>query len=234
MNIPDWFLKRRVLRREDVPEELQQHITPKALSVSITHTETQESATCSIPASKNLDAVKVLARLVRGLWGRRLDDQEKHKIERYLEERIAAGTGSNAEVESLGLVDNNAHSMSAEELRMRVELREQLFSATEEPKADPSRPFADRVNELSSKTQRYMLKREQAKSRSSRGSKRLSPVVLAEVRATIAASLSTLRPSIGNTFPATKTNLILHSPVPDHEFLVDRAVEAIALEMTLS
>ena len=232
VNIPDWFLKRRVLRREDVPEELRQHITPRALSVSITHNGAGESATCSIPASKDLDAVKVLARLVRGLWGRRLDDQEKRKIERYLEERIAAETESGPEAaEALGPIDNKAHSMGEEELRMRLELREQLFSATQEMKSDPSKSLADRVNELNSKTQRYMLKREQAKSRSSRGSKRLSPVVLAEVRASIAAALSSLRPSIGNTFPATKTNLILHSPVPDHELLVDRAVEAIALEM---
>ncbi|KAF9698280.1 hypothetical protein EKO04_003899 [Ascochyta lentis] len=230
VTIPDWFLKRRVLRREDVPAELQQHITPKALSVSITHGESGESATCSIPASKDLDAVKLLARLVRGLWGRRLDDQEKRKIEQYLEERITAEPESSAEAD-LGPIGNKANSMGAEELRMRLELREQLFSATEELKADPSKPLADRVNELNSKTQRYMLKREHAKSRSSRGSKRLSPVVLAEVRASIAASLSTLRPSTGNTFPATKTNLILHSPVPDHELLIGGAVEAVALEM---
>lgn len=231
VNVPDWFLKRRVLRREDVPTELQQHITPKALSVSITHTEAGESASCSIPASKDLDAVKVLARLVRGLWGRRLDDQEKRKIEQYLDERLAAETGPSLEAESLGPIDNKARSMGEEELKIRLELREQLFNANQELLSDPSKPLAERVNELNSKTQRYMLKREHAKSRSSRGSKRLSPVVLAEVRASIAAALSTLRPSIGNTFPATKTNLILHSPVPDHELLIDRAVETIALEM---
>jgi SpoVK/Ycf46/Vps4 family AAA+-type ATPase len=231
VNVPDWFLKRRVLRREDVPEELHEKITPKALSVSLTHTEAGESATCSIPASKDLDAVKVLARLVRGLWGRRLDDQEKLKIERYLEDRLAAEPGISLETDSLGPIDNKAHSMSEEELRIRLELREQLFSATQEMKSDPSKSLAERVNELNSKTQRYMLKRENAKSRSSRGSKRLSPVVLAEVRANIAAALSSLRPSIGNTFPATKTNMILHSPLPGHELLIDRAVEAIALEM---
>ncbi|KAJ4989334.1 mitochondrial AAA ATPase [Stagonosporopsis vannaccii] len=231
VNVPDWFLKRRVLRREDVPTELQQHIAPKALSVSITHSEAGESATCSIPASKDLDAVKVLARLVRGLWGRRLDDQEKRKIEQYLEERIASETDLSLDAESLGPIDNKAHSMGEEELKIRLELREQLFSANQELLSDPTKPLAERVNELNSKTQRYMLKREHAKSRSSRGSKRLSPVVLAEVRASIAAALSSLRPSIGNTFPATKTNLILHSPVPDHELLIDRAVEAIALEM---
>lgn len=228
--VPDWFLRRRVLRREDVPAELLQHIAPKALSVTITHGEAGESATCSIPASKDLDAVKVLARLVRGLWGRRLDDQEKHKIEQYLADRITLDSDSGAAAE-LGPVSNKANSMGPEELRVRLELREQLFSATEELKKNPENPLADHVNELTSKAQRYMLRREHAKSRSSRSSKNLSPVVLAEVRASIAASLSTLHPSIGNTFPATKTNLILHSPVPDHELLIDKAVEAIALEM---
>lgn len=231
VNVPDWFLKRRVLRREDVPEELQQHVTPKTLSVSITQTDVGESATCSVPASRDIDAVQVLARLVRGLWERRLDDQEKRNIEQYLEERIAAEAEPVREAEALGPIDNKAHAMGEEELRIRLELREQLFNAQQDMKSDPSKPLSDRVNELNSKTKQYMLRREHAKSRSSRSSKHLSPVVLAEIRANIAAALSSLRPSIGNTFPTTKTNLLLHSPVPDHELLIDRAIETIALEM---
>ncbi|KAF2993693.1 hypothetical protein E8E13_002115 [Curvularia kusanoi] len=231
VNVPDWFLKRRVLRREDVPTEQQQHITPKTLSVSITHKEMGQSATCSIPASRDLDAVRVLARLVRGLWGQRLNDEEKRKIELYLEERTETDTKTPHGAESMGPVSNRTGSMGDEELRIRLELREQLYNAAQDMNSDPNKSLAERVNEVHSKTQRYMLKREHAKSRSSRGSKHLSPVVLAEVRASIAAALSTLRPSSGNTFPAAKTNLLLHSPVPGHELLIDRAVETIALEM---
>ena len=235
VNVPDWFLRRRVLRREDVPSEHQQHLTPTTLSVSITHKEAGESATCSIPASRDMDAAKVLARLVRGLWGRRLDDQEKRKIEQYLEERILADTKTQSGAASLGPVSNKAGSMSEEERRMRLELREQLreqlLNPTQDTKLDPAISLAKRILETDSKTQRYMLKREEAKFRSSSGSKQLSPVVLAEVRASIAAALTSLRPSIGNTFPAAKTNLILHSPVPDQEMLIIRAVETIALEM---
>lgn len=231
VNVPDWFLKRRVLRREDVPPEHHHQLTPTTLSVSITHKEAAKSATCSIPASRDMDAVKVLARLVRGLWGRRLDEQEKRKIEQYLEERIEAETKTQSEAASLESISNKAGSMGEEELRIRLELREQLLNATQDIKLDPAKSLAERVIEANSKTQRYMLKREQAKSRSSRGSKHLSPVVLAEVRASIAAALTSLRPSIGNTFPAAKTNLILHSPVPDQEVWIQRAVETIALEM---
>lgn len=231
VNVPDWFLKRRVLRREDVPPEHQQQLTPTTLSVSITHKEAGESATCSIPASRDMDAVKVLARLVRGLWGRRLEDQEKRKIEQYVEERILADTKTQSEAAPLEPVSNKAGSMGEEELRIRLELREQLLNATQDIKMDPATSLAERLIDANTKTQRYMLKREQAKSRSSKGSKHLSPVVLAEVRASIAAALTSLRPSIGNTFPAAKTNLILHSPVPDQELWIQRALETIALEM---
>ena len=181
-----------MLRREDVPSEHQQHLTPTTLSVSITHKEAGESATCSIPASRDMDAAKVLARLVRGLWGRRLDDQEKRKIEQYLEERILADTKTHSEAASLEPVSNKAGTMSEEERRIRLELREQLLNPTQDTKLDPAISLAKRVLETSSKTQRYMLKREEAKFRSSSGSKQLSPVVLAEVRASIAAALTSL------------------------------------------
>ncbi|KAK3215144.1 hypothetical protein GRF29_19g2353450 [Pseudopithomyces chartarum] len=64
------------------------------------------------------------------------------------------------------------------------------------------------------------------------------PFVLAEIRAAIAASLSTLQPSPTDSFPATKTNLVLHCPSSGRDqelahFLGDVAREQGADVITL-
>ncbi|KAF2190749.1 AAA-domain-containing protein [Zopfia rhizophila CBS 207.26] len=60
-----------------------------------------------------------------------------------------------------------------------------------------------------------------------RSSKRTSPLLLAEIQATIAASLSAIRPDISNSFPSAKTNLILHAPSNE----VDTQLKRIVLDM---
>ncbi|KAF2130868.1 AAA-domain-containing protein [Dothidotthia symphoricarpi CBS 119687] len=198
VHVPDWFLKRRVIRLEDVPTETQQRARPQALSVVVTHDGSGECASCSIPASKDLDAAQTLSRLVRGLWGRRLDDAEKRKVEKYLEERIALAQNAQPTKPSEG---NEESDVNAE------------------------------VEEAGKLLERMLMKREAAKTRQSRTPKHISALVLAEIRATVAASLATLRPSMGDSFPSTKTNLILHSPVAEHETLVDECVQDVALEL---
>jgi hypothetical protein len=74
-------------------------------------------------------------------------------------------------------------------------------------------------------------KREIAKTRQMGSSRRLSSLVIAEIRATIAASLSSLQPAAGDSFPAAKTNLILHSPTVEHEASIDECVTSTAFEL---
>lgn len=61
--------------------------------------------------------------------------------------------------------------------------------------------------------------------------KSISPLLLAEIRATIAAALSTVEPAISNTFPSAKTNLVLHSPSNNSEALLSHVVQSIAHEL---
>jgi SpoVK/Ycf46/Vps4 family AAA+-type ATPase len=217
VEIPDWFLRKSVLRREALPAEVRQHIVPKALSLVVSHAESGQQATCSIPASRDLDAVKVLSRLVRGMWGRRLDEEAKRKIEQYIEDKTAALEGVGAEKAAVGDAEPGA-------------------TPEQDPKPvdtemDPRKKLADVFDQLESEANTAQMQQEAARLRQTRSSKRMSPLVLAEIRATIAASLSALRPSTGDSFPSTKTNLILHSPLPEHEKMVDRCVQAVALEL---
>jgi SpoVK/Ycf46/Vps4 family AAA+-type ATPase len=61
--------------------------------------------------------------------------------------------------------------------------------------------------------------------------KRISSLSFAEVRATVIASLSAIHPSINESFPSTKSNLILHSPFNDSEPLLDNLVQTVAAEL---
>ncbi|KAF2639428.1 AAA-domain-containing protein [Massarina eburnea CBS 473.64] len=58
----------------------------------------------------------------------------------------------------------------------------------------------------------------------------ISPFVLAEIRATMAASLSVLQPG-SDTYPAARTNLTLHSPFGHLEGTIHQTVKALASEL---
>ncbi|KAH8730578.1 ATPase family AAA domain-containing protein 1-A [Phaeosphaeriaceae sp. PMI808] len=272
--IPDWFLKRKVIRREDVSDGIRQHPSPTCLSVSVAHEESNEQATCSIPASRDLDAAQVLSRLVRGLWGHRLDDNEKRKVEQYLQDRIAlvekASLGKLAETTKDSDIDKDIASTSTAHGQgestkgsSSFPILEQMFGELMEKSNVSPEHLTDRSNllarelvdlkrlatklddlradttlrpqqklqaatKLEAKIESWIKKRVAAKKRRASTSTRMSPLMLAEIRATIAASLSALHPSAGDLFPSTKTNLIIHSPAAEHENLVDTCIHKMA------
>ena len=67
-------------------------------------------------------------------------------------------------------------------------------------------------------------------SRNNRPRGYIPPFVLAEIRAHIAASLSTLQPSSPDCFPAVKTNLVLHCPSTGRDKELAHFLAAIAHE----
>lgn len=290
VHVPDWFLQRRVTRREDIVDGAGQSPSPACLSVSVSDAQSGEQATCSIPASGDFDAAQVLSRLVGGLWKRRLDDHEKREIEKYLSERrtlVEKAPHKDVIAELQGLQDrlesnktdestpshlNEGQSPSAEtadlaamERRWKSLLTDSwavMFNHYE--RAERHETFTRRLHELekqinrpeaiqgnpewtSQQRQEAILEKKEArlerwfkKSVNSLVSKRvqrtskpkaISPLVLAEIRATVAASLSSLRPSAGDSFPAAKTNLILHSPAAAHEMVVDECIYRLAEDL---
>jgi hypothetical protein len=290
VHVPDWFLKRRVTRREDIFDGTGQRPEPACLAISVFDAQSGEQATCSVPASGDLDAAQVMSRLVGGLWKRRLDNDEKRKIEKYLGERrtlVEKTPEKDAITEPQELPDrlesdktdelapstaNDGHSKSREdtELSAMASKYKMLLTKswaalfTESERAERHDTFTRRLRELEKQINRpetiqddpswspqqrqeAILEKKEARlerwfmkvmisvrpKRAQRTSepKAISPLVLAEIRASVAASLSALRPSVGDSFPAAKTNLILHSPTAAHETVVDECIHRLAEDL---
>jgi SpoVK/Ycf46/Vps4 family AAA+-type ATPase len=279
VHIPDWFLKSRVIRREDPLENAGPPQRPTSLSVTVSHAASGEQATCSIPVSDDgyLDAAQVLSRLIRGLWKRRLDDHETRKVDEYMSERIAladktstddaateeASTDARNEQYSLndgpheaavsdmvrkwgdriqiswGEMANNFEQTPSPRdlLRLMREFEDQLkrpetiaadSSCTSQQKLDA---FLEKKEaSLGRWLEKALARRLDHTSQISQTS-RISPLVLAEVRATMAASLSALQPAVGDLFPAAKTNLIIHSPAAGQEGIVDACIHRLAEDL---
>jgi hypothetical protein len=279
VHVPDWFLKERVTRHEDLLDGAGQHKRPASLSVTVSDAASGEQATCSIPASDDVDAVLVLSRLVRGLWKRRLDDDQRGKIEIYMSERIALAdktttqdadgeshdpsTAARTELYSLiGGTDRSTEKKDANESAVtalmhkwgsRVDGLVTTDDGTKQtrPRSDlawllrefekqmnkPERIVADPTWNSQQKWDAVLAKKEARLERwiktalipsTSRQTGHISPLVLAEIRASIAASLSALRPSLGDSFPSAKTNLIIHSPTAGQEEIVDACIHKLA------
>lgn len=215
---------------------------------------------------------------------RRLDDQEKRKLEKYLSERrtLVEKTGLKETSASADAQDKNetnndgtalppttdAQSPAAEEMdysaigRLWKTIFTDSWAATynESEQTERRDMFARRLLDLEKQINRpetvqhdptwttqqkreAMLEKKDArlqkwfkKSMASRRTARvgmpksISPLVLAEIRATVAASLSALKPS-GDPFPAAKTNLILQSPAGEQELVIDDYIGRLAEEL---
>jgi hypothetical protein len=240
VHIPDWFLKGRVIRLEDLPGGPQDVEDPTVLSVAVSHAKSGERATCVIPAQSDSDTAQILSRLVRGLWSRRLDDAERHKVEKYLEDRIALVEKADMQ-ESQARNDEAVASTEAgrpsdvpiatiTEDSAFTEAWTKLSKLQNDADMDP-REKIEAMRKQSAKLGMVARKREIARTRQMDTSRRLSSLVVAEIRANIAASLSTLQPAAGDSFPSAKTNLVLHSPTPEHETSIDGCITQTALEM---
>jgi len=250
--IPDWFLKSRVVVREDQPQHNSNASGPPLLSVAVTHKNSGEQATCSIPAGDDLDAPLVLSRLVRGLWHRRLDASEWRKLEEYLDKRTEAADEKTSPhipapedqvVAEMYAILGGARTTSTKQGQTKPE----FMPSTAEDAAvisaatklshllhDPDMSSLARPAALTKHTARLIKaskRRAAAKARDSGHHKLLSPLVAAEIRATIAASLSSLRPAAGDSFPSIKTNVILHAPNGDQENAIDQCILSNAREL---
>lgn len=241
MHIPDWYLSRRVVRHEDLTQGSHLPKNRTLLSVAVTHGDSGEHATCSIPAGGDIDPAKVLSRLIRALWSRRLDDNEKRRVEKYLEERIeivgnsdvaesmGGGDDAEAKTDAASTSEGGQKAVMVEDAAYNEALTK-LNKLSNDIDLDPRKKM-EAMRRQSAKMERVVRRREVAKNRQMSTSKRLSALTLAEVRATISASLTTLRPAAGDSFPAAKTNIILHSPAAEHEKAIDHCVYSTAKEL---
>ncbi|KAI8934795.1 hypothetical protein NX059_008480 [Plenodomus lindquistii] len=248
VHIPDWFLKQRVTRPQDQLQGAKGSAGVPVLSVTLAHKESGQRATCSIPAGIELDAPLVLARLVRGLWDQRLDASERLELEKFLAERtgladktVAPDTQS---PEDGAVTESHATPGDVS----KTDAKDWQSIPISKPSTGEDAALHQAAKKLASmlgasaeaiakqkaklgKLDKASRRRATAKARDVSRSKRLSPLIAAEIRATIAASLSTLQPANGDTFPSTKTNLILHAPNAEQENIVSQCVFTNALEL---
>jgi hypothetical protein len=240
VHIPDWFLTKRVLRRDQLLQDPRVANAPSVLSVQVAHDVSEEHAACSIPAPRDSDATQVLSRLVRGLWNRRLDDNEKLKVDKYLEEQTVPVDQAETHQSQLRNDEAVASTEAARPDEVPIatitedtaflEAWSKLSKLQNDVDMDPRKKI-EAMRKQSAKLTQTARKREIAKTRQMGSSRRLSSLVVAEIRATMAASLYSLQPAAGDSFPAAKTNLSLHSPMAEHELLIDECVTSTALEM---
>lgn len=242
VHIPNWFLKRRVIRHEDQLKDCNDSKGLPLLSITLSHNDSGEHATCSIPAGIELDAPQVLARLVRALWGQRLDAPERLRLEKYLSERMEladetaspdvqiqeddAASKTHSTPDTATTTTDNKEEQSISESRPSTSEDGNLLNA-----AKTLGQILHSPNVPTSKFEKASKRRAVAKARDTGRTKQLSPLIAAEIRATIAASLSTSQPAAGDSFPSTKTNVILQAPTAEHEAMVDQCVFTNALEL---
>jgi len=251
VTIPAWFLKRRVVRREDQARDTHAgRGPPPLLSVVVAHKQSGESATCSVPAGRDLDAPLVLARLVRGLWDQSLGALERRMLEDHLDKRTASAdkTASptvpapedRAVTEMFSILEGSRAAdaipgqtapvlWSADDLAL-IKAATGLSHAMHATNLPPvARSMA--MSKHTARLVKTLRRRAAAQARESDQPARLAPLVAAEIRATIAASLCSLPPATGDSFPSIKKNLILHAPTADHEDLVDQCLLSNAYEL---
>jgi SpoVK/Ycf46/Vps4 family AAA+-type ATPase len=248
IHIPDWFLRGRVHLREEVNswkkrrdvkraiKDLEQETqgssgdtqdygkeTEKVMSVTITHKESGEHATVSIPFWSYFRGSVNMSRMTRAMWRSGMTEEQRKEFALDFAKRIG--------------VENNEIAVKALKDGQDVftKLEQNSVIAEERTKGQSAASFEGKDGSYTEKGQRISSGREAPAEifvkEQNRSGRRISPLILAEIRATIAASLSTVHSASNESFPASRTNLILHSPSNAHEGILMYNLFSIASEL---
>ncbi|KAF2689518.1 AAA-domain-containing protein [Lentithecium fluviatile CBS 122367] len=233
--IPDWFLRRNVFCREEVPNDAPRRGEKKTITLSLQRRDSDETSTCTIPLSRPSAGVKVLNQFLRGTWDRHLNVAQKRRFARQLastlgaadDERVvqALEQGEDPYAENVDL-----HSLLGPILLGKQKLEDQTADVPvlrDHRLAEKVAEWQGKIGEVASSIQEQC----EALARNRNPGNQVLPFVLAEVRATVAASLSALQPATNDSFPSAKTNLILHCPSDGQDRLMTRTVMSVASEL---
>jgi SpoVK/Ycf46/Vps4 family AAA+-type ATPase len=231
--IPDWFLDRKVQLREDVQPKKKES-RRKECALTIKHNESGDHGTCSIPVSQPHATMKSIAQMYKGLWDGRM--MENHKA--ALAKDFARRMGLKDDEQALRILEKGEDPALQKDLdEERSQLLRELESVPHS-EATPEKMEEKYIEHLMRQDRSASLKQPKHSEASSEQQLpkmseygRIPPLVIAEIRATIAASLAAMQPAINDSFPSVKTNLILHSPSNDGEKSLNFAVESIANQL---
>lgn len=237
--IPDWFLEKRVRIRENnapLPKQNGPAANTRDYEVSLNHPESGEHAAVRMSASTNEDAAKAVSQLMNTLWGKGLSEEHMRLLAENEVQGFAQSLGYENDdqlAEALKRDDPRLIEMlekhgdrfavyeRAIEKSLESELREAAHGREVDKGASERMAFGAKAAML-----RYKIVKNQRNHW-----RRISPLLLAEIRTTIAASLSAVEPSVNHSFPSTKTNLILHCPSNRQEKTLNSAVQLVASEL---
>jgi SpoVK/Ycf46/Vps4 family AAA+-type ATPase len=206
--IPEWFLDRRVILREDA--RLSQLSVQDGCTVSMKDADLGDEATCSIPFAISSAAISIVSQVAEAKWGKGLTDEQKtqlatdvawsmgQKDDAVLIEALVKGNDldglvkdqTTADTDGVGGVVAESDSGSGEETRRN-------WLAKDTPGL----------------------------------SHEISPLLFAEIRAAAAASLAAIHPSSNNTFPSARSNIILHSPENGRDEVLSNVVLSVASQL---
>ncbi|KAF2256939.1 AAA-domain-containing protein [Trematosphaeria pertusa] len=205
--VPNWFLRKRVFTREEMREHPLNRLGHNNFTLSLQRLNSEEAGKFSVPLNNLSSGVKILSRLVFATWNSTLSADQRRQFARQLASSIGAG-------------DN-------ERVRQLTEVKELIKDSGNAGLLEINQTLVRQEKDLERVSREYealMRQRNMDKAQ-------IPPLALAEIRATIAASLSALPAAATDTFPSTKTNLILHSPSNEHDRLIGRTVMSIASEL---
>jgi hypothetical protein len=180
------------------------------MAITITHKESGEHATVSIPFWSYFRGSVNMSRMTRAMWRSGMTDEQREEFALDFAKRIGV---ENNEISVNALKDGQDVFPKAEQKSvLKEESTKELLAAS----------FGERDPHSTEKGQQVSYWEEAARAKNfakeqNRSGRRISPLVLAEIRATIAASLSTVHSATNESFPASRTNLILHSLSNAHE-----------------
>jgi len=240
--VPDWFLKRNVFCLEEVRDDAATRGARNAITLSLQRRESDETSTCTIPLSRPSAGVKLLTQFLWGAWDTGLNAEQKRRFARQLASTLGAADDEHV-VQALeqgeDMVAEDAYTNGEKLYRLlgplvlgRRKLEDRIAdlpvlrdAALSEKVAEWQRKFRDTAHSIDVHCEALGSAYEQ------KSVNEVPPYVLAEIRATIAASLSALQPASTNIFPSAKTNLVLHCPSNDQEKLMTRTVMSTASEL---
>ncbi|KAF2116662.1 hypothetical protein BDV96DRAFT_572618 [Lophiotrema nucula] len=212
--VPNWFLRRNVRLREDVGQSSLDGPETRYCALSLADARTGDHGTCLIPFGHIEEGVRGVSAFFVAMWKtpptRFAGFKERPHFAGELEKR-------------LGVAGEDSSAYAEEEVEA-----EQDNGHVQGPTANKSRAPAGGHHDTSIAEPEG---RERAQPGRRDAHEDISPLVLTEIRATMAAALSAVQPSISDSFPASKSNIILLSPSSGQPAMLESLVCTTAADL---
>ncbi|CAI6252347.1 unnamed protein product [Periconia digitata] len=238
--IPNWFLEERIILHNDASAPSTASGSKQSeITLRLKQHDEKDAAQCSIPISNPFTGVRLLDQWVSSAWHGELMANQSQDFARTLAAEWRFGDHQSI----IDALEQGADFPSSDEkFRKLLLLRlhklgvdlvgtEQLLKPLDNDLLTRAKQNYMKASRLLGASVRSYEATVPASQSQGKHRPHVSPFTLAEIRATMAASLSALQPAINDTFPSARTNLILHSPHANLDGTIRQAVKGMASEL---